>query len=200
MTSSNLNQFPRETGFVLKSCDGKSAEDYLQAIAAIVGAEKIKSFGRVRENFSVWVSDKDAADKLHVCDSVPVGNESFAIWPYFSPILPVKMFSVPPFISNEEILVELLKWGSVKGGISSEKLQGVSAQFQNFESLTRVTHMSFKDGKKLPIRITVGPPEASYTITTQVGRPKCFICGDPKHKSKDCPKRKRNFPQLSLLI
>ena len=200
MSSSNFKPFPRETGFVLKNCVEKKAEDYLQAIAAIVGVEKIKSFGRCRENFCVWVSDNDAAEELRILESVQVDNESVAIWPYFSPILPVKLFNVPPFISNEEIKLELLKWGSVKGDISSEKLHGVSEQFQNIESFTRVTHMSFKDDVRLPSRIAIKTPETttSFSITTQVGRPKCFICADPKHKSKDCLKRKKKLPAPNL--
>ena len=45
----------RELGFVIKSDEKCGIEDYLEAVAAIIGAENIKTFGRIRSNFGVSV-------------------------------------------------------------------------------------------------------------------------------------------------
>jgi len=180
----------RKFGFLIKPVQGCENDDYLEAISDIVGEGNIRTFGRVRNNYGVWVKSDEAAEKLQCFDTITVKNQNVAIWPYVKPILKVKLFNVPPFIPNDLIETELKKYGALKGHITVEPLFGISEKFKGIESFTRSTLMSFADEAKLPDHITVKTDEFSHLITTQVGRQKCFICHDFKHKSADCPQRK----------
>ena len=164
--------------------------DYLEAVASIVGAENIQTFGRIKSNFGVWVRNDEAAAKLHELDLIEVKSESLEIWPFVRQIIKVKLFGVPPFISNESIEAELKNHGTLKAPIFVEQLHGVSDKFKGIQSFNRTTLMSFEDNKKLPEKISVSTEERSYVIQTQVGRQKCFLCKSFTHKSSDCPDKK----------
>ena len=85
--------------------------------------------------------------------------------------------------------MELKKHGIIKAPITVEPLYGVSEKFKGIESFTRSTSMSFQPQVKLPEKIVITTEESSHVIFTQVGRQKCFICQETKHKSSDCPKK-----------
>ena len=145
----------KEFGFVIKSDEKCGIEDYLEAVAKIIEAENIISFGRIRSNFGVWVKTTEAAEKLQEIDLITVKNESLSLWPFVKPIQKVKLFNVPPFVTNEAIETELEQYGTLKSKIAVESLFGVSEKFKNIESFTRATTMSFESNKKLPSRIKV---------------------------------------------
>ena len=73
----------------------------MEAVAKIIEAENIVSFGRMRSNFGVWVK---------TIDLITVKNESLSLWPFVKPIQKIKLF-VPPFVTNEEIETELEQYG-----------------------------------------------------------------------------------------
>ena len=98
MGSRDFQPSDKKLGFVIKGNESLQINDYLEAIAEIIGAENIKTFGRIRGNFGVWVNTPEAAEKLNVVDFLAVKNESVAMWSYVVPILKVKLFGVPPFL------------------------------------------------------------------------------------------------------
>ena len=201
MGSRNFQPSDKKVGFVIKGNESLQINDYLEAIAEIIGAESIKTFGRIKGNFGVWVKTPEAAEKLSDVDFLPVKNESVAMWPYVVPILKVKLFNVPPFLPNDVIETELKRHGIIKAPITVEPLYGVSEKFKGIESFTRTTSMSFQTDVKLPeklvIKLVTTTEESSHVIFTQVGAQKCFICQETKHKSKDCPKKAKKTEKIT---
>ena len=196
MTSSGYTPSDRKLGFVIRGVEKYAINDYLEGVAAIIGAENIRTFGRIKGNFGIWVKTIEAAGKLSAEDYIVVNSENIPIWPYVQPILKVKLFNVPPFVTNEAIEAELNNHGAVKAKITVEPLYGVSDKFKGIESFTRITSMTFESEKKLPGKLIIKTEESSHTIFTQVGRQKCFICQELKHKSSACPRKKTKRHQL----
>ena len=100
MTTSTSSFTPssKKHGFVIKSVINCEMNDYLEAVASIVGTENIQNFGRIKSNFGVRVRNDEAAAKLHELELIEVKSESLEIWPFVRQIIKVKLFGVPPFI------------------------------------------------------------------------------------------------------
>ena len=75
----------KKFGFVLKGISGATLEDYLIAVGDIVNDLNITDAGRLRGNFSIFVKNEEAAEKLRECEVVTVKSQSVAIWPYLKP-------------------------------------------------------------------------------------------------------------------
>ena len=176
-------------GYVIQAISGATQVDYVTAIAAVVGPKKVKSIGVMNSNVTVWLADDASAGKLESTDVITVKGKSTQVWPFVRPLRNVKLFGVPPIVSNDKLKEELSQHGRVCSQIKTELVHGMPEEFGPIESLTRTLRMSFETGKLLPSKLALEEDGEKITIRTQVGKRKCFRCDKAGHVGRTCPQR-----------
>ncbi|CAG7703890.1 unnamed protein product [Allacma fusca] len=192
-TKANIKKF----GYVIQGYADLKLEDYIEAIVKVIPAESINSCGYVRSNIGLWLQTEEASQLLKIQNLLEVNGRSVQIWPYYNPIKQVKLLHVPPFIENDMLTKELSKYGNVKTVIKTEPLYLPSGKYKGINSFTITVGMSFKRDQRLPDQIEIADDIEQFTITTQVGKRKCFLCKSTTHVSRDCQNRKSYATMVS---
>ena len=177
-------------GYVIHAVSGASQLDYVQAITAIVGPKKVKSIGVMNSHVTVWLADDESAKKLESTDAITVKGKTTQLWPFIRPLRNVKLFGVPPIVSNDTLVEKLNIYGKVSSQIKTELVFGIPEEYGPIESLTRTLRMTFEDRQWLPDKLFIDEDDEKITIRTQVGKRKCFRCNKSGRVRTNCPQRK----------
>ncbi|KAK7921820.1 hypothetical protein WMY93_008722 [Mugilogobius chulae] len=117
-------------------------------------------------------------------------NDFVAVSPLFVPSVRVTVSGVPPFISNESIERELVRFGKLASGLKPVRLGCKDARLQHVHSLRRQCFMYLNDPSgTLELSFAVKWENRHYTLYVSSGHMRCFECGDVGHKRASCPHR-----------
>lgn len=93
-----------------------TVEDVLLAMGEIVGHGKIVSASRMNKAVVVFLKEENLVNRL-VENGIVVSDTLVQVTPLCAPATKVTISNVPPFISNEEIIKELSRFGKFASSI-----------------------------------------------------------------------------------
>ena len=140
-----------------ESIDGTPVEEYLNALAEITGADNIKAASRVYGsvvvyfNFITWVET--------VCvKGLQVSGYTSYVEPLVKPATKMVISGVPPFIPNETIEYEMMRFGRLVSGIKTIPLGCKNDRLKHVQSFRRQAFVLLDNDLQGPTRTYVNGP------------------------------------------
>ncbi|KAK7879904.1 hypothetical protein WMY93_033428 [Mugilogobius chulae] len=166
-----------------------SVEQVLLALGEKVGHANIVYGSRMNKAVVVFFNEVRLVHDT-VESGLVLGNEFVTVSPLFVPSVRVTVSGVPPFISNESIERELVRFGKLASGLKPVRLGCKDARLQHVQSLRRQCFMYLNDPNgTLEVSFSLKHENRHYTLYVNSGSLKCFECGDVGHKRAACPHR-----------
>ncbi|KAL1256291.1 hypothetical protein QQF64_011836 [Cirrhinus molitorella] len=164
---------------------GVTVESVLLAVGEQIGCENISSASRMNKAVVVFLKEEQLVAQLIESGVVISGS--------FCPILPlatltskVTISNVPPFIPDEVIERELVRFGRIASPIKVISLGCKNSELKHVMSFRRQVFMFLKE-PTLDISFRVMNEGKSFMIYASTAGLKCFECGDIGHKQFVCP-------------
>ncbi|KAL1253305.1 hypothetical protein QQF64_017998 [Cirrhinus molitorella] len=164
---------------------GVTVESVLLAVGEQIGCENISSASRMNKAVVVFLKEEQLVAQLIESGVVISGS--------FCPILPlatltskVTISNVPPFIPDEVIERELVRFGRIASPIKVILLGCKNSELKHVMSFRRQVFMFLKE-PTLDISFRVMNEGKSFMIYASTAGLKCFECGDIGHKQFVCP-------------
>lgn len=169
-----------------------TVEQVLLGVGEKVGHANITYGSRMNKAVVVFLSEVHLVHDL-VESGLVLDNEFVAVSPLFVPSVRVTVSGVPPFISNECVEKELVRFGKLASGLRAVRLGCKDARLQHVQSLRRQCFMFLNDPSGvIELSFAVRHENRPYTLYVSSGSMKCFECGDVGHKRASCPHRARD--------
>lgn len=164
---------------------GVTVESVLLAVGEQVGCENIASASRMNKAIVVFLREEQLVARL--IDSGIVINGTFcSVFPLATLTTKVTISNVPPFISDDVIERELVRYGKIASPIKTVSLGCKNAALKHVMSFRRQVFMFLKEST-LDISFRVWNDGKSFMVYATAGVMKCFECGDIGHKQVGCP-------------
>lgn len=181
-----------KNGCKVFSDQGFTVEDVLLAMGEIVGHENIASASRMNKAVVVFLKDEKFVNTL-VEKGIVVADSLVQVTPLRAPATRVTISNAPPFISNEQIIKELSRFGKFAGSIKMLPLGCKNASLKHVLSFRRQVFMFLNaQSKELDISFRIQHGDSSYMIFATTDSLRCFDCGDLGHKKFTCPHKKQS--------
>lgn len=181
-----------KNGCKVFSDQGFTVEDVLLAMGEIVGHENIASASRMNKAVVVFLKDEKFVNTL-VEKGIVVADSLVQVTPLRAPATRVTISNAPPFISNEQIIKELSRFGKFAGSIKMLPLGCKNASLKHVLSFRRQVFMFLNaQSKELDISFRIQHGDSSYMIFATTDSLRCFECGDLGHKKFTCPHKKQS--------
>lgn len=164
-----------------------TVEQVLLAVGEQVGHENISYGSRMSKAVVAFLREERLVHLL-VERGLVLDDLYVPVSPLFVPSTRITVSGVPPFIPNEMLERELLRFGKFASGFRTVRLGCKDAKLQHVQSLRRQAFMYLNDPEQmLEVSFKVKYDTAFYTVYASSGSMKCFECGDVGHKRAACP-------------
>lgn len=176
---------------------GVTVEDLLLIIGQKLGFENIVSASRMNKAVVVFLKTEALVNDLTV-SGIWVKETFVPVTPLSAPATKVTVSNVPPFITNEVIVKELLRFGKIASPVKAVPLRCKDAALKHVLSFRRNVFMFLNSPERIldvSFRVTHG--ESSFMVYASTESMKCFECGDLGHKRLMCPHRDEERPSTS---
>lgn len=168
-----------------------TVEQVLLGVGEQVGHANITYGSRMNKAVVAFLREERLVHDL-VESGLVLDNEFVAVSPLFVPSVRVTVSGVPPFISNESIEKELVRFGKLASGLKPVRLGCKDARLHHVQSLRRQCFMYLSDPSGvIELSFAVKHENRPYTLYVSSGHMKCFECGDIGHKRASCPHKAR---------
>ncbi len=165
---------------------GVTVEDLLLIIGQKLGFENMVSASRMNKAVVVFFKCESLVNELTV-SGIWVKETFVPVTPLSAPATKVTVSNVPPFISNEVIVKELLRFGKMASPVKSVPLGCKDSALKHVLSFRQNVYMFLNSPERtLEVSFRVNNGESSfmlYAITES------FECGVLGHKRFTCPRR-----------
>ncbi|XP_045576665.1 uncharacterized protein [Salmo salar] len=139
----------------------------------------------------VFLKEERLVDRM-VEHGVLVKGMFIQVTPLFSPSTRVTISNVPPFIPNELLERELLRFGNFASSIKIVLLGCKHPALKRVMSFRRQVFMFLESPEQtLELSFKVKYDNRLYMAYASTGSQRCFECGDVGHKQHACPKREK---------
>lgn len=168
---------------------GVTVEELLMSIGQIIGFENIVSASRMNKAVVVFLKSELLVNELTV-SGIWVKETYVPVTPLSAPATKVTVSNIPPFISNEAIVKELVRFGKIASPVKAVPLGCKDAALKHVLSFRRHVYMFLNSPERtLEVSFRVTHGENSFMVYASTESLKCFICGDLGHKRFTCPRR-----------
>lgn len=169
--------------------DGVMVEDILVAVGDEVGFESIVYASRMNKAVVVFVKEKNAACRL-IENGIVIRDNLVQVTPLHAPSSKIIISNILPFISNEALERELVRFGKFASEFRTISLGCKHPSLKHVQSFRRQVYM-FLDSPEntLDVSFRVKHEGRSYMVYASTGNLRCFICGDVGHKRIACPRK-----------
>ncbi len=166
---------------------GITVEDVLLDVAERVGHENIISASRMNKAVVVFLKEELLVNRL-VESGIVVSGAFVIVQPLISPTVKVVISNVPPFIPDEDIQRELVRYGKFASGIKMVPLGCKHESLKHVLSFRRQVFM-FLNAPTLNVSFRCVYEGKSYMLYANTGEMRCFECGAVGHVRLSCPQR-----------
>ncbi len=166
---------------------GITVEDVLLDVAERVGHENIISASRMNKTVVVFLKEELLVNRL-VESGIVVSGAFVIVQPLISPTVKVVISNVPPFIPDEDIQRELVRYGKFASGIKMVPLGCKHESLKHVLSFRRQVFM-FLNAPTLNVSFRCVYEGKSYMLYANTGEMRCFECGAVGHVRLSCPQR-----------
>lgn len=166
---------------------GITVEDVLLDVAERVGHENIISASRMNKAVVVFLKEELLVNRL-VESGIVVSGAFVIVQPLISPTVKVVISNVPPFIPDEDIQRELLRYGKFASGIKMIPLGCKNESLKHVLSFRRQVFM-FLNAPTLNVSFRCVYEGKSYMLYANAGELRCYDCGAVGHVRLTCPQR-----------
>lgn len=169
--------------------DGVMVEDVLVAVGDEVGFESIIYASRMNKAVVVFVKEKNTACRL-IENGIVIRDNLVQVTPLHAPSSKIIISNIPPFISNEALERELVRFGKFASEFRTISLGCKHPSLKHVQSFRRQVYM-FLDSPEntLDVSFRVKHEGRSYMLYATTGNLRCFVCGDVGHKRIACPRK-----------
>lgn len=168
-----------------------SVEDAAYAIGELVGFQSVKAASRMNSAIVIFLDNVAKVDK--VVESGVVIHDTFTpVFPLANPARRIMISNTPPFIKNEDLTIELSRYGRVISPIKMMMMGGKTRpEMKHVVCYRRQTFMVLKDGAKdLNLSLSFKVDGFNYIVFVTSETMKCFACGAEGHLARACPEDK----------
>lgn len=168
---------------------GVTVEEMLLIIGDKIGFDSIVSASRMNKAVVVFLKSEALVNELTV-SGIWVKETFVPVTPLSAPATKVIVSNAPPFISNEAIVKELLRFGKIASPVKAVPLGCKDAALKHVLSFRRMVYMFLSSPERTleaSFRVTHG--ESSFMVYASSESLRCFECGDLGHKRFSCPKK-----------
>lgn len=192
--NTNTNQFTgitRQHGVQCRFLDGTLIDDYLEATAAIVGAENIVAASKCDGHAKVFVSSPDLANTI-VSHGLAVKGKYLEVTPCGISSTNIIISGVPPFLPNEAITNCIRPFGTVVTNVRYIPLGSKKKEFKHVKSFRRQCRIRLHPGMELPYQLLVPHGEDTFTIYFSADAfDRCDFCKKIGHNLRTCRLRRQ---------
>lgn len=178
-------------GFRCVPEDGVTVEDVLISAGGEVGHENIVSASRMNKAVVVFLKEQVFVNRL--IESGLVINGNFVqVSPLHAPTAKITVSNVPPFIPDDALERELVRFGKFASGFKTITLGCKHPSLKHVKSFRRQVFMFLESPENtLDVSFRVRHEGKTYMVYATTGSLRCFECGDLGHKKFACPHRER---------
>lgn len=167
-----------------------TVEDVLLAVGEQIGYENIVSASRMNKAVVVFLKTESLVNKV-IENGLWVKEIFITVTPLFAPATKVIISNVPPFIENEVIVRELVRFGKVVSEVKAVSLGCKNLALKHVISFRRNVFMFLNSPDKLlDVSFRVKDGDSSYMIFASTESLRCFECREYGHKRDSCPQKK----------
>lgn len=152
-----------------------------------MGHENIISASRMNKAVVVFLKEELLVNRL-VESGIVVSGAFVIVQPLISPTVKVVISNVPPFIPDEDIQRELLRYGKFASGIKMIPLGCKNESLKHVLSFRRQVFM-FLNAPTLNVSFHCVYEGKSYMLYANAGELRCYGCGAVGHVRLTCPQR-----------
>lgn len=163
-----------------------TVEDVLIAAAEQVGGENIVSASRMNKAVVIFLKKISFVTKI-TASGLWIKGTFVQVNPLSAPASKVTISNVPPFINNEVIERELLRFGKFAGPMRMISLGCKVPELQHVTSFRRQIPMFLNSSVTLDVSFRVKHGVSTYMVFATTDRLRCFECGDIGHLRRACP-------------
>lgn len=189
--SGGLEQLTRRHGIKVPVGVDCSVEECSLAVGQIVGCESIRSASRMNHAMVLFLDSIDKVNKV-VEQGIVVKDAHTMVFPLINPARKVMLSNVPPFIKDDVIERELLRYGQIVSAIKKIPVGCKSPLLKHVVSFKRQVFMVLKQGHEelnLSFKFTIDGFDYVIFVTTETM--KCFNCNKEGHLYRFCPEKEK---------
>lgn len=174
---------------------GVSVEDVLVVVGELIGFDNILSASRMNKAIVMFLKSEQLVNQLTE-NGIWISESFVPVTPLAAPATKVTISNVPPFISNDAITKELIRFGKIASPVRMIPLGCKNTALKHVLSFRRQVLMFLTSPERtLEISFRVSHGESSYMLYASTDNLKCFECGNIGHKRFSCPHKKEDNEQ-----
>ncbi len=167
----------RRHGIKISTSFPCSVEECSLAVGKVVGYESVKSAALMNSTCVIFLDDIEKRNKV-IESGVVISDTFVQVLPLSSPAKKVTISNIPPFISDDLLIRELLRYGKIVSLIRKLSLGCKSPLLRYVVSHRHQVNMFLnKKDEPLSLAFTVEVEEYEYVIFVTSETSKCFGCG-----------------------
>lgn len=177
-------------GFRCVPEDNATVEDVLIEVGDQIGHENIVSASRMNQAVVVFLKEPNLVNRL-IVSGLTVKDAFVQLSPLYTLTTKVTVSNIPPFVSNDVVQRELVRFGKIVSPFKTVALGCKHPALKHVASFRRYVYMVLESPENtLDINFRVKHEGRLYMVYATTGSIRCFECGDIGHKRLTCPHKK----------
>ncbi len=181
-------------GFRCVPEDGVTVENVLISTGGEVGHENIVSASRMNRAVVVFLKEQHFVNQL-IENGLVINDNFVQVTPLQAPTAKITVSNVPPFIPDDALERELVRFGKFASGFKIITLGCKHPSLRHVKSFRRQAFMFLDSAENtLDVSFRVRYEERTYMVYATTGSLRCFECGGLGHKKFACPHNREREP------
>jgi len=181
----------RKNALICVPPNGVLTEEIVLAVGDVIGIEHVRAASRMNQKVVVFVSDVRLVHDV-VSSGLTTHSGHFVMAsPMDVPAIKIIVSNVPPFVSNQQLVSVLSRYGKIVSKISMIPLGCRHDKAKHVMSFRRQLYMVLPDrGEETSLKVSfkIKIDNYDYQVYASSATLTCFLCGAFGHLKRFCPK------------